>query len=40
MIFAPWLEDCRRDCEAQKIRDFLSDFIPYIESDLKRESEG
>jgi hypothetical protein len=35
----PWLEDCRRDCEAQRIRDFLSDFIAYIESDLKRESE-
>ena len=35
----PWLEACRRDCEAQKIRDFLSDFIAYIESDLKRESE-
>ena len=35
-----WLEDCRRDCEAQKIRDFLSDFIPYIESHLKRESKG
>ena len=35
-----WLEACRRDCEAQKIRDFLSDFIAYIESDLKRESEA
>ena len=34
-----WLEDCRRDCEAQRIRDFLSDFLAYIESDLKRESE-
>ena len=36
----PWLEDCRRDCEAQKIRDFLSDFIAYIELHLKRESGG
>ena len=35
-----WLEACRRDCEAQKIRDFLSDFIAYIESHLKRESEA
>lgn len=35
-----WLEDCRRHCEAQKIRDFLSDFIAYIKSDLKRESEA
>jgi hypothetical protein len=35
-----WLEVCRRDCKAQKIRDFLSDFIAYIKSDLKRESES
>jgi hypothetical protein len=35
-----WLEDCRLACEAQKIRDFLSDFIDYIESDLTRESEA
>jgi hypothetical protein len=35
-----WLESCRRDCEAQKIRDFLSDFITYIESALKRESKN
>ena len=35
-----WLKACRRDCEAQKIRDFLSDFIAYIESDLKPESES
>jgi len=34
-----WLVSCRRDCEAQKIRDFLSDFIAYIELKLKRESE-
>jgi hypothetical protein len=37
---SPWLEDCRCHCEAQKIRDFLSDFIAYIESHLKCESEG
>jgi PD-(D/E)XK nuclease superfamily len=35
-----WLESCRRDCEAQKIRHFLSDFIVYIESALKRESKN
>jgi hypothetical protein len=35
-----WLESCRRECEAQKIRYFLSDFIDYIESMLKRESEN
>jgi hypothetical protein len=35
-----WLDACRRDCQAQKIRDFLSDFIAYIESALKRESEA
>ncbi len=32
-----WLEACRRACEADKVRHFLSDFIAYIESDLKRE---
>lgn len=35
-----WLEACRRDCEAERIRHFLSDFIAYIESDLKRESDN
>jgi len=35
-----WLESCRRDCQAQKIRDFLSDLIAYIESALKRQSEN
>jgi hypothetical protein len=35
-----WLKDCRRDCEAQKIRIFLTDFIAYIESVLKREYEN
>jgi hypothetical protein len=36
-----WLENCRcrRDCKAQKIFHFISDFISYIESDLKREPE-
>ena len=32
-----WLESCRRQCESQRIRDFLSDFITYIDSVLKRE---
>ena len=35
-----WLEICRRDCEAHKIKIFLTDFIGYIESVLKRESEN
>ncbi len=35
-----WLTACRQGCEAQRIRDFLSDFIAYIESDLNRELEG
>ena len=34
-----WVQDCRRECEAQRIRDFLLDFIGYIESDLIREPE-
>jgi hypothetical protein len=35
-----WLEICRQDCEAHKIKIFLTDFIGYIESVLKRESEN
>jgi hypothetical protein len=33
-----WLENCRRECAAPKIRDFISDLIAYIEVVLKRES--
>jgi hypothetical protein len=33
-----WLRDCRRKSEAERIRQFLSDFIAYIESALKRDS--
>jgi hypothetical protein len=35
-----WLEDGRRECEAQHIRDFLSDFIGYIESALRPQLEN
>lgn len=35
-----WLENCRHDCESEKIRNFLSDFIAYIASALKREPEN
>jgi len=34
-----WLVVCSRQCAARKIQDFLSDFIAYIELELKRESE-
>ncbi|HPF99365.1 MAG TPA: PD-(D/E)XK nuclease family protein [Kiritimatiellia bacterium] len=34
-----WLEACREGCAAQKIQGFLTDFITYIESKLKREPE-
>lgn len=34
-----WLETCRQDCAAQRIRNFLSDFIAHIESDMKRAAE-
>ena len=30
----PWLEECRRYCEAENIRYFLADFIHYIKTDL------
>ena len=32
-----WLEACRQACEAQRICDFLEDFINYISSELKRD---
>jgi hypothetical protein len=35
-----WLEACRSQCEAPRFRDFLTDFIRYIELVLKRESEN
>ena len=34
-----WLEQCRSQCAALKIRVFLSDFIAYIESAMHREPE-
>ena len=34
-----WLEICRCNCEAERIRGFFSDFIAYIECDLKRGPE-
>ena len=37
--FREWLTACHRDCHAEKIRGFLSDFIAYIETRLKRVSE-
>jgi hypothetical protein len=32
-----WLEKCRKQCEAPRIREFISDFIQYIQLVLKRE---
>ena len=32
-----WLEACHRECKAQKIQFFLSDFIARIKSHLQRE---
>lgn len=34
-----WLEQCRSQCTALKIRVFLSDFVAYIESTMHREPE-
>ena len=35
-----WLESCRADCKAEKICHFLSDFISYIESSMKRDTDN
>ena len=32
-----WLEQCRTKCKAPRIRDFISDFVRYIDSDLTRK---
>jgi hypothetical protein len=34
-----WLEECQSQCGAPRIRDFLSDFVRYIELVLKQETE-
>jgi hypothetical protein len=33
-----WLEACQGQCEAPRFRDFLTDFIHYIELEIKRDS--
>ncbi len=37
--FRLWLETCRRECESQRIKTFLADFIGYVELKLKRDFE-
>ena len=32
-----WLEECRRWCEAEKMRQFLADFIQYVDLHLLRD---
>jgi hypothetical protein len=34
-----WLKDCQRECEAEKIKYYLTDFLGYIESELIQDSE-
>ena len=34
-----WLEQCRTECEALRIRHFISDFVRYIDSDLTEKAE-
>ena len=36
----PWLDGCWHLCEAEKIRSFLSDFMHYIRSSLKRGTDA
>ena len=33
----PWLRECLRDCEAEKVRWFLRDFITWIEKNFQEE---
>ena len=33
----PWLKECFKECEAEKVRWFLRDFISWIENNLREE---
>jgi hypothetical protein len=35
-----WLEQCCQQCQANRIRDFLTDFIRYIQSSMRRNPES
>jgi hypothetical protein len=32
-----WLEDCRRECQAPRIRDLIKDFMGYIDVVFRRQ---
>jgi hypothetical protein len=34
-----WLEQCRTECEAPRIRNFISDFVRYIDLEMKKAAE-
>jgi len=38
-FFKPWLIQCYKECEAEKVRWFLKDFINWIENNFKEELE-
>jgi len=38
-LLIPWLKECYRECESQKVRFFIKDFIIWIERNFKESSE-
>jgi len=38
-LLKPWLEACYKECESQKIRFFIKDFIDWINKNFKENEE-
>jgi len=38
-LLIPWLKECIKECEADKVRWFLKDFVNWIENNFKEEVE-
>ena len=39
-LLIPWFRECLKECEAEKIRWFIRDFISWIEKNCKEVSEN
>ena len=38
-LLKPWLEECYKECESQKVRFFIKDFIDWIDENFKENKE-
>lgn len=39
-FLVPWLKECLKECEADKVRWFLKDFVAYIEKNFQEEGKN